>query len=350
MAAPAPYIRPAVEESDDEEEVLVEEAAGEKLSLFSKVPEMKALHLDGFAREGSLLTVMGAAPQLASYQWYRLPSQGGRVPIKGAIGPSYRVVDLDVGHSLEAEVSQGGKTDTVRSGPVQQAPIALENVVVEGGSYYTSPLHVRSTNPPANAAKPRVQWFRSDPSTNYFEPIDTATTVTYSPTCDDLHTNLRVEYTPSYTDGKAGTTSVANVDTKYLTIDPKVGDPVEKAVSDKHAEFTLVCKEIGKPSEPRTVTLHEKFLTIKKGAKIKAKTKYYADVLCTLSKYSDTEFDLTWQGKQFTFECENRLHRDEVVLTIRSFVSLRVIMKSKSGIKRVQSLSELRESERAGER
>eukprot|EP00002_Diphylleia_rotans_P038959 TRINITY_DN8927_c0_g1_i2.p1 TRINITY_DN8927_c0_g1~~TRINITY_DN8927_c0_g1_i2.p1 ORF type:complete len:165 (+),score=26.20 TRINITY_DN8927_c0_g1_i2:151-645(+) len=111
---------------------------------------------------------------------------------------------------------------------VEQSPI---EIVFQGGRHHSvqilaTPVFIE-TQTPINSGS--YQWLRL--ADGEYLPIKGATTRCYSPTADDLYTNIRLCYTTV-----DGLETVVNVPTDFFVMDPFVQTTVEQYVNQGRSE------------------------------------------------------------------------------------------------------------------
>eukprot|EP00002_Diphylleia_rotans_P038958 TRINITY_DN8927_c0_g1_i1.p1 TRINITY_DN8927_c0_g1~~TRINITY_DN8927_c0_g1_i1.p1 ORF type:complete len:198 (+),score=41.28 TRINITY_DN8927_c0_g1_i1:151-744(+) len=132
---------------------------------------------------------------------------------------------------------------------VEQSPI---EIVFQGGRHHSvqilaTPVFIE-TQTPINSGS--YQWLRL--ADGEYLPIKGATTRCYSPTADDLYTNIRLCYTTV-----DGLETVVNVPTDFFVMDPFVQTTVEQYVNQGRSEgITFEVTMVGDEHGDATWLLH----------------------------------------------------------------------------------------------
>jgi IPT/TIG domain-containing protein len=176
--------------------------------------------VEGSAAEGQILTAQhgswSRSPSFYSYKWLRCDSAGANCSaIANASGISYLVVEADVGHTIEIEVTahNNGGQSTATSGPtaavVPRAPTVTSAPSITGSAARGQTLTATNgtwTHDPTNFT---YQWLRCDSAGANCAAIGSASSQTYELVAADVGHSLKVEVTAHNAGGQGTATSAA---------------------------------------------------------------------------------------------------------------------------------------------
>jgi len=208
----------------------------------------------------------------------------------------------------------------------------LVDVTLKGGPYHTNAI-IATPVWESDAGQAVVQWLRLIGKT--YTPITNARTFAYSPNVDDLHTHLRVVVQQISDRGESiGDAIEKNIPDEFLHVSPALEQSVTKAFKNKYASFN-----VKSDNQDRIIQVNSKGLTVYDSKKsVLASSNYDTSLKATLSEFDNTSFTLSMReatGKVFT--CKDAADRDDVVLTIRSFLG-RKLNVSDQQLSRVNSM------------
>lgn len=193
----------------------------------------------------------------------------------------------------------------------------ISEIKIAGGPYHTSPLRVVAQFINGQEGNSIIQWYRSVGDW-WFAPIPGATGKEYQPVADDLHCQIRVEYTPVRVDGVRGASVIGHVPSHFLMIDPMVAQTVEQNVLDGAGIWDVQFN-----NETRTIVCNKEKIKIRKNDKTLKKENYGDFVQVILHPTNLRIFTLVLNRKdKFDFVCDTHIVRDIIMLTINSFVTM----------------------------
>jgi len=217
--------------------------------------------------------------------------------------------------------------------------------IIGGGPFHTNMLSVEgllSPNYDPNTLK--VQWYRADVQNEYY-PIPGATVPQYWPTADDLHANLRVDFS----EGQVNQTRQIEVDPDCLTIDPLISRAVERNVENNEATFLVQQRKYDGTLEDREITFTPTEVIVKKGTTVKVRVRYHRSLFINLSPWEQNVFDIEFNDasrNRPVFVCKDIHERDVIALTGRSFINTTNKNTGQIELHRVEGLTQMRTQDR----
>lgn len=275
--------------------------------------------------EGETLTAQGEVVSRGGceFNWSRrLPDKPDAEWIDGALSATYVPVFEDIGHIVAVTVTPAGGGEgagvTVQtSEKIKVAHPQIRNIRIEGGPFHSSLFSVRGDYVGGVEGRSIIQWYKI--KNGITTALAHATEATFQPTVDDVTCMLRVDYTPVREDGVVG--ELRTAECSPIKIDSVIGKVAKNNIVLGVCSFNVLAIVKGGAEVPGQILVNDKELRILHNGKTVLKTYLgpaisvsldLSDVRLFCIKHNNTE--------QYNLRADSNLHRDEIALSIRSFV------------------------------
>eukprot|EP00004_Rigifila_ramosa_P025138 TRINITY_DN746_c0_g1_i1.p1 TRINITY_DN746_c0_g1~~TRINITY_DN746_c0_g1_i1.p1 ORF type:complete len:454 (-),score=79.92 TRINITY_DN746_c0_g1_i1:99-1439(-) len=326
-------------------------------------PPSTPLRIDGHPVEGQTLRAAGwfltDLPHQCTFQWMH-GQPGALTPINGAVAPHYVLTEANVGKQVGVQVTRtspyGGRSqDTATSAIIQPLSVdtiyenlpdnVLTDLRISGGPYHTNPVTVTPVYSLGRLGPHRVQWQRCEVAEDGFRDIPHAHGLQYQPTADDLHSLLRCKYTVTTLAGQPVQDALIDVPPEFLTIEPSVARAVEQNVNAGAAEFPVNARENdGLLGVPGTLRAQKGKVAVTSAAGKSLLKANLTAVRCVLSTTESNVIRLDEHNTDadISVSVADRVQRDVLALTLRSFAGQKQLEKTPQGVHSTKSLADLR--------
>eukprot|EP00161_Ancyromonas_sigmoides_P014658 TRINITY_DN383_c0_g1_i1.p1 TRINITY_DN383_c0_g1~~TRINITY_DN383_c0_g1_i1.p1 ORF type:complete len:882 (-),score=318.13 TRINITY_DN383_c0_g1_i1:36-2681(-) len=284
----------------------------------------------GLPLEGSELHATGeivsSAMEVRScdFEWARRrPEDEEWENIPGAASDTYVPTAEDIGFLLRVVATPrsdlGEQGQPVVATTTERIKIALpsvRNLRIEGGPYHTAGYRIKADYVGGIEGDSIVQWFKIKSGVS--AAIPGANDFVFVPSIDDVACTLKVEYTPVRADGRKGATVAA--ESHSLKIDPSIGKLVKNHIVSGSAEFAVDFLDQGSKIQ-RAILVSDKALRVRERKTIKVRMSLSPAIQVILEPTDPRKFKVIGDdGNIMTFFATDSRARDELCLTIRSFI------------------------------